>query len=271
MILALLLLAAEPPPPAPAPAEQARALYATAAKHAQAGNAVAAHAEWVQAFCLDPELPLPPDAPADARAARDEALASLRARLATAAAKATATFTVPLPQSAPLEPAPIALRPAEATPAGETTATASAEAEKPAEKERPYLAGGRLTVGLYGFYVIGENTGGPAPEISFGVNLGPVRLGGAGALLLGNSLAFTLAARVSTTSQSRIAYLAAVDLGLYYGGGNAIFAPFLTAHAVGLRVKTGPVGLEVHALSLSIFYVGTGFRFVPQLGIAVLL
>jgi hypothetical protein len=228
-------------------------------KHWQAGDALTARSEWTQAFTLDPELSLPADAPAEARTAHDEAVAALTARLTDAAAKTAAAFTVPLP--AP-EPAGVdTLSPASTPAAG----------EKAPEKVRPLAAGGRLTLGGYGFYVIGEGRAGPAPEFGFGANVGPVRIGGVAALLFGSSLAFTLAARISTTSPNRLAYLAAFDLGIFYGGASAIFAPFLTAHPLGMRINAGAVGFELHALSLAIFWVGNGFRFVPQAGLALLL
>lgn len=243
-------------------------LAATAPEHLskglellRSGDAATAHVELVLAFTLDPELEAPPDAAVEA--ARAEAVAVLRERLADAAARATQAFTATLPQSsASLDPP----KPHEPPPGPAPNVDA-----KP-EKERPLAAGGRLTVGGYGFWVPQESRFGPAIEASFGALLGPVRLGGAAALLVGTSLALTLAVRVSTTSQSRVAYLAALDAGVFYGGSNALFAPMLTVHAAGLRIRAGRVGLELHIASVSLLWLGgSTFRVVPQSGIAVLL
>lgn len=229
------------------------------------GDTAAAHAELLLAFLLDPELPAPPSDAVDA--ARAEAIATLKERLADAATRATAVFTAPAPrqplsEGSTAEPPPL-LPPRDSEPA---------VVQRPPEKERPLAAGGRLTVGGYGFYVIGESRGGPAVELAFGGNVGRFRIGGAASLLLGTSLAMMLGARISTTSTARLAYLAAFDLGLFYGGSNAIFAPYVTLHAAGLRLKAGRVGFELHLASLSIFWLGgTTFRFVPGAGVAVLL
>lgn len=231
----------------------------------RAGDSVAAHAELVLAFLEDPERAAPPDAPVEA--ARADAVATLKKRLAEAAAKATAVFTAPVapqPSSAGSTVAPPPLLP--------PRDLEPAVVQKPPEKERPLAAGGRLTIGGYGFYVIGESRGGPAVELAFGANVGRVRIGGAASFLLGTSLAMTLAARISTTSTARLAYLAAFDLGMFYGGDNGIFAPFVTLHAAGLRLKAGRVGFEFHIASISVFWLGNStFRFVPSAGVAILL
>lgn len=220
------------------------------------------HDEWVQHFLHDPEAAAP-DEP-DVAAARAEAIATLKARLAAAATKATAAFTPQLPKTdapanepehPPVDPAPLI------------------EKKPPQpQKERPLVAGGRLTVGAYGFYVIGESRGGPAIELSFGANVGRFRIGGVSSFIVGSSLGITLAARVSTTSTERLAFLAAGDVGVFYGGSNGIFAPFISLHPAGLRLKAGPIGLEFHLASLSIFWLGgSTFRFVPGAGVAFLL
>src|SRR5688572_23880385 len=98
----------------------------------KAGDAAAARAELVQAFTLDPELAAPPDPAVEA--ARAEAVAALKARLEAAAAKSTAAFTAPLPQTSSLDP-PKPPEPAPPPPGVE---------QKPPEKERPMLLGGRL-------------------------------------------------------------------------------------------------------------------------------
>ncbi|MBL8954905.1 MAG: hypothetical protein JNK82_29280 [Myxococcaceae bacterium] len=242
-------------------------LAATAPEHLtkglellRAGDGAAAHAELVHAFTLDPELRAPPDGAV--AAARSEARAGLRTRLDDAAAKATLAFTAPPPKPASLE----SPRPYEPEP------LLPGPTQKLPEKEKPLAAGGRLTVGLFGFWVPQESRGGPAIEASFGAPVGPVRVGGAAAFFVGSSLALSLAARVSTVSQARVAFLAAADLGLFYGGSNALFAPFITAHAAGLRLKAGRVGFEFHIASLSVFWLGgSTFLFVPQSGFAVLL
>ncbi|MBK7857778.1 MAG: hypothetical protein IPJ65_03955 [Archangiaceae bacterium] len=244
--LFLLSLAA-----APTPAAQARELLTAAEAHAAAGDLATAEAEWQRAFTLDPELPLAPDATEAARAARERALAALRARLDEAAARAAAAYTVALPQPEPSDAAPP--RP---------TALA-------AERDKGYLAGGRLTFGGYAFFVIAENAWGVAPELAFGVNVGPLRIGGATSLLLGNSLAWTLAARVSTASKGWVAYLAAADLGVLYGGARGIFAPFITAHGLGLRARAGRVAFEFRILSLSVLWTGAAVRFMPQTGLSL--
>src|SRR5262249_50222249 len=135
---------------------------------------------------------------------------------------------------------------------------------------RAYVLGGRLSLGAYAFYVIGESSAGLAPELGFGANVGPVRIGGAAALLFGRTLAVTLDARVTSTSPKKVAFLGAADLGVFYGGTNAVFAPYLTLH-VGLRIRTGLVALELRIASLSAFWVNNGVRFVPQTGLGVLL
>ncbi len=228
----------------------------------RAGDPAAAHIELVRAFTLDPELKAPPDARVEA--ARAEAAAALRGRIDDAAAKATQTFTATLPPVTANLEAPEPLEPAPAPP--------TVAEQKPPEKEKPLAAGGRLTLGAYAFWVPQESRGGPAIELAFGGLLGPVRVGGAAAFLVGSSLAITLAVRVSTTSQSRVAFLAAGDAGVFYGGANAVFAPFVTAHPLGLRLKLGRVGFEFHFVSVGVYWLGgSTFRFVPQSGIAVLL
>lgn len=213
-----------------------------------------AHVELLEAFTQDPALPAPDDATLEQ--VRAEAIEALKTRLSTTAAKATQLFTPQLPK----------LETADVTPAPQPP-----ELQRP-QKERPLAAGGRLTVGAYGFYVIGESRGGPAPELHFGVNVGPVRLGGVASLMLGTSLGLLLGGRISTISQNKIAFLAAADLGVFYGGAQGLFAPYVTAHAAGVRFKAGAVGFEVHAVSLSVFWLGgTTFRFVPGAGFAILL
>ena len=227
----------------------------------RSADPVTAHAELLAAFLLDPELEAPSSQPVDA--ARAEAVATLKQRLADAAAKATAAFTTPAPPR-PLDAlsSPAPLPPREPEPV---------VVQRPT-KERPLALGGRLTVGGYAFYVIGESRGGPALELSFGVNVRRVRIGGAASFLLGSSLAGMLAARVSLTSTAKLAYLAALDLGIFYGGSQAIFAPFITFHAAGLRLKAGPLAFELRIASLSLFWVGgSTFRFVPSAGVAILL
>jgi hypothetical protein len=222
---------------------------------ARGGDSQAAHAELVAAFECDPELEAPgglgPDLQQLIDIARADAVKALRARLSEAATTAAGAFrATPQPEAPELEPK---------------------IEQRPEGPPRPLALGGRLTIGVFGFYDLHEKRAGFGPEISFGTNLGPIRLGGAGTLQISDVLAATLAVRVSTTSPNRFAFLAVGDAGVYYGGGtDAVFAPFVTLH-VGMRVKAGPVAFELLAASISIYYFSNEFRFVPRSGVALLL
>src|SRR5581483_11502343 len=130
-VLVLWLLAVEPQP---SPAQTAYGFMSSALQKAAAGDTPGAQLDFSRAFWLDPELPLPPDAPdavrALAAAARAQAITGLKARLEEAALHASAAFSQPAaPAAAPVK-----------------TAEAGVEVEKaePAPPAKPGLLGGKL-------------------------------------------------------------------------------------------------------------------------------
>jgi hypothetical protein len=255
------------PPGAPV-ADRARAQLYTALAQAQRGDSAAAHAAFVAAFLLDPELPLPEGLPADTQSlatiARFDAQGALKARLREAAAAMQRAFTTPPPGPTPVATAPATgLSPAKAPPDEAT--------EAPPPPAAPTLLGTHLGAGVHGYYILTDNRLGPSFEVSGGLRLGPLWLGGVVSLMLGDALAGTLAARLSTISDSRVAYLAALDVGGFYGGTHAQWVPFVTFHAAGVHVRIASVILDIHAVSVGIFYVNGVFRFAPQAGVVVLL
>ncbi len=270
-----------------APQDRARAYLYGALCRAALGEPEPAHRNFVTAFSLDPALTLPeglpPELVAQAGRARDEAIAALNVRLGAGARAAYQSIVGVRSERPPAKdvfssdvaaapPPGASERPvAGASPTGER----AEERKKPEEEEPPppppTLLHSHLGVGGHGFYVLGEKSAGPALDVWGGGVLGRnLWLGGIASLLLGNSLAGSLALRLSSYSESPFAYLVGVEAGVLYGGTAQAFSPFLTVHGVGLLIRTPALIIEARLISVGIFLSPAGLRFVPQAGAGVL-
>jgi len=266
-----------------APKDRAQAYFYGALCRAQLGESEPAHRNFLTAFSLDPALPLPeglpPELVAQASKARDEAIAALNLRLGAAARGAYQAIVGGTPAASSAPSPPVAGTPE--TPGAGAAGVAAApspsaeEKKKPAEEETPpappTLLHSHLGVGGHGFYVINEKTAGPAIDLWGGGVVGrSLWLGGVASLVLGNSLAGSLALRLSSYSDKQVAYLVAVDAGVLYGGAPQAFAPFAVLHAVGIALRTPPLLIEARLISFGVYYTSNGLRFVPQAGAGVL-